>query len=602
MSAAGFAPRVSIIIPVYNGADYLREAVDSALAQTYADVEILVVNDGSSDGGRTAGIARSFGSRIRYVEKPNGGCGSALNAGIAQMSGAYFSWLSHDDVYLPEKVATQVAILESLADRQTILYGSYELIDDRSRSLGFVRPDQVGSAKQLNTPLYPLARGLLHGCTMLVARSLFARYGQFDESLRSTQDYDLWFRFLRRVPIRYDPRPLVRSRVHAGQGTHTIASHAADCDALWTRLLTEVTPEEAAAIDGSHYRYLRETARFLAGTPYRGAIPLANEMAEQVLSDILVSVVIPFRDRIAWTLEAIRSALAQSHAKLEVIAVDDGSTRDTSPVLALAEQDHRLRYVRQEALGVSAARNRGVELAAGRYVAFLDSDDLFVPEKVASQLRYMEDRHLQFCHTGYRRMDDDGGDGIEVDTSYCSGQAYPRIIAASPIATPTVMARTDLLRRHPFPDGIGAGEDIITWVGIAEGATIGALAAPLSRVRVAASTTGVDSRKYQRGILNLLGAVLDHPRHGRQHAEILQLIEVLWDLRREESRAESAPTAARSRGQRRLRDHGGGLRHGLHLLRRGWTSLILHGPGVTWQRVRQWRHSRQLRRPAGGER
>ena len=98
-------PLVSIIVPVYNGANYMREAIDSALEQTYENKEIIVVNDGSRDDGETERIALSYGDRIRYCHKENGGVSSALNLGISQMKGAYFSWLSHDDKYTPEKVA-----------------------------------------------------------------------------------------------------------------------------------------------------------------------------------------------------------------------------------------------------------------------------------------------------------------------------------------------------------------------------------------------------------------------------------------------------------------------------------------------------------------
>ncbi|HEY5765864.1 MAG TPA: glycosyltransferase family A protein, partial [Candidatus Deferrimicrobiaceae bacterium] len=70
------SPKVSIVIPVYNGSDYLREAVDSALAQTYGNVELLVIDDGSDDGGKTGEIARSYGERIRYFRKENGGVAS----------------------------------------------------------------------------------------------------------------------------------------------------------------------------------------------------------------------------------------------------------------------------------------------------------------------------------------------------------------------------------------------------------------------------------------------------------------------------------------------------------------------------------------------
>ncbi len=92
-------PKVSIVIPVYNGSDFLREAIDSALAQTYRNIEIVVVNDGSQDDGKTEHVALSYGNKIRYFSKPNGGVASALNRAIREMTGEYFSWLSHDDLY-----------------------------------------------------------------------------------------------------------------------------------------------------------------------------------------------------------------------------------------------------------------------------------------------------------------------------------------------------------------------------------------------------------------------------------------------------------------------------------------------------------------------
>ena len=86
-----YEPLVSIVIPAYNASNYLAEAIDSALAQTYPNVEIIVVNDGSRDDGATRAVALSYGDQIRYFEKPNGGSSSALNTGIANMKGEWFS-------------------------------------------------------------------------------------------------------------------------------------------------------------------------------------------------------------------------------------------------------------------------------------------------------------------------------------------------------------------------------------------------------------------------------------------------------------------------------------------------------------------------------
>ena len=122
-----FSPKVSIVIPVYNGADFLREAIDSSLAQTYSNIEVIVINDGSTDDGATERIAQSYGDRIRYFHKENGGVATALNMGIQQMSGDYFSWLSHDDLYYPEKIAAQVDYLSQATNKNLILFCDFSI-------------------------------------------------------------------------------------------------------------------------------------------------------------------------------------------------------------------------------------------------------------------------------------------------------------------------------------------------------------------------------------------------------------------------------------------------------------------------------------------
>ena len=129
-------PLVSIIIPVYNGTNYLREAIDSALGQTYSNCEIIVVNDGSNDNGETEKMALAFGDKIRYFSKGNGGVSTALNLGINNMRGDYFSWLSHDDLYTTEKIEKNVAAIKDSPMR--IVYSDYDSIDAKGRNIGTV--------------------------------------------------------------------------------------------------------------------------------------------------------------------------------------------------------------------------------------------------------------------------------------------------------------------------------------------------------------------------------------------------------------------------------------------------------------------------------
>ena len=114
--------KVTIVIPVYNGSNFMKVAIDSAIAQTYDNKEILVINDGSTDNGETEKIALSYGNKIRYIKKENGGVATALNLAIKEMKGDYLSWLSHDDIYKPYKIEKQIETIKKLEDKTTILF------------------------------------------------------------------------------------------------------------------------------------------------------------------------------------------------------------------------------------------------------------------------------------------------------------------------------------------------------------------------------------------------------------------------------------------------------------------------------------------------
>ena len=211
-------PKVSIVIPVYNGANYLREAIESALAQTCRDIEIIVVNDGSDDGGKTRELAASFGDRIRYLEKENGGVATALNLGIREMRGQYFSWLSHDDVYNSEKTERQLAHLEALNDDKVVSFCNFHLIDHASQTVGVGLVDGSLPADSILLILGTY----VGGCSLLVPKAALDATGPFNESLRNCQDNELWLRMaMQGYRFEYMPDILLGSRQHAEQGSRT---------------------------------------------------------------------------------------------------------------------------------------------------------------------------------------------------------------------------------------------------------------------------------------------------------------------------------------------------------------------------------------------
>jgi glycosyltransferase involved in cell wall biosynthesis len=224
-------PRVSVIIPVYNGANYLREAIDSALAQTSSDVEVIVVNDGSRDGGATAEIARSYGDRIRYIEKENGGVSSALNRGIEAMQGHWFCWLSHDDRYLPAKVSTQLAFLDRNPEAR-IVGCNFELIDEH----GDVTSEFREPLRIVRTGRDVLS-SWIYGCGLMIDRAALVDAGLFNESNRTTQDLEMWLRLVERHPIHLIADVLAQFRQHAEAGSRTESRYQRDKDELFARIL-----------------------------------------------------------------------------------------------------------------------------------------------------------------------------------------------------------------------------------------------------------------------------------------------------------------------------------------------------------------------------
>lgn len=218
---------VSIIIPVYNGANYMREAIDSAINQTYKNIEVIVINDGSNDDGKTEEIARSYGDKIRYYYKENGGVSSALNLGISHMRGDYFSWLSHDDVYTLTKIEDQIDILREYNDPNLLCYCKSTQINKDSKPIKSVLKtnrlptNKICDGKEVLVDM--LKYGIYNGCAFLIPSKVFVIDGlRFDENLRYSQDALMWFQiFLNQYRLVCINGEDVMGRVHDKQLTQT---------------------------------------------------------------------------------------------------------------------------------------------------------------------------------------------------------------------------------------------------------------------------------------------------------------------------------------------------------------------------------------------
>ena len=263
-------PLVSIVIPVFNGSSYLRDAIDSALAQTYRNVEAVVVNDGSDDAGRSERIARSYGEHIIYLAKPNGGVASALNLALGRISGDYWSWLSHDDWYSHDKIEIQMRHLVALNDPRTAVYSDYSIVFEGSNATRTVRLKEVPPER---FRYFITLESSLHGCTLLLPRSAWLECGPFDEKLLTTQDYELWFRMAEHYRFIHVPEILVHSRFHAGQGSMKLREVALrEGNSLRRHFVDSITGSELTMATGqSLLRSYADLAARLAVRGFSGA-------------------------------------------------------------------------------------------------------------------------------------------------------------------------------------------------------------------------------------------------------------------------------------------------------------------------------------------
>lgn len=204
--------KVSIVIPFYN-CPYIDRAIRSALSQSYENIEVIVVNDGSELYSEKI---TSFRKDFVYIEKENGGTASALNAGIREATGDFFTWLSSDDLYHPEKVKQQMKFMKDTGAKAS--YMPYLLINEKDQ----ITSGQIGEEVILSR--YDFIKRLsracfINGCTVMLDMNLFTELGLFDESLLYTQDYDFWLRVSLDHNFHFMKDPLVYYRLHENMGS-----------------------------------------------------------------------------------------------------------------------------------------------------------------------------------------------------------------------------------------------------------------------------------------------------------------------------------------------------------------------------------------------
>jgi glycosyltransferase involved in cell wall biosynthesis len=444
-------PTVTVVIAVYNDARHLARAIESVRAQDYPDIELIVVDDGSSDASAQT-AERCAPDRLVVLER-NEGPSFARNVGVALARGEMITFLDADDRMFVDRVRRQLEFLDECPEYAAVLIDQALDIEPGVQLPSWLEHLHLTHTPVGGSPISPM-----------VPRRLLLEFGGFDPAIRMGEDTELLMRLERAGRrVAHLEMPLMMKTYHGNNATN-------DNEGVRSGLLSIV----------------------------RG---LFREPPE-------VSLIVPVFDGASYLAQAIESLLAQDVEGMEIVVVDDGSSDDSHAVaLACQERDARVRAFRQPHAGPGAARNLGLLLARGAYVGLLDADDLAAPGRVAAQLaRLRGDPGLGLCFGVVEEFVDDGTE---------SGTLGPRPAKEGHIPSALLARRSAVAEVGPFPTDPNAVDWPEWYIRAVEGgASIDAVPEVVARRRLHGRNLSLELGSVDSDYLGLLRSSLLRRRVG----------------------------------------------------------------------------------------
>lgn len=406
-------PFFSVVMPVYNRERYVREAIESVLAQSGTDFELVVVDDGSTD--RSVQIVRSIvDMRLRLVYGDHSGGASARNKGISVARGQFIVWIDSDDRQAPGAFA---ALRQAIKDfpEADVYYGDLEIFDDAQPGKRW----RTNYPDFQNEPLLPrlVQANCLPNPGTAVRRALYTRYGQYDAAFTRCHDFQMWTRLADSARFKKVDAILCHWRQH-GESLSSTKSRAFEAKVALdmfsrypvSRLYPDLSDDMAGRAEASWrlsitLESLEEYASAYQAACKALAMGFGDEIRAHELKgkagsnyEPLFSVILTTYNRPELLKDALGSLARQSFQDFEVILINDHG----EPVEALlSAYEFPVTYIYQGTnQGLSAARNAGLKLASGRYIVYLDDDDIYLSNHFAVLAEAFERHPQSVIYTG----------------------------------------------------------------------------------------------------------------------------------------------------------------------------------------------------------
>lgn len=451
-------PKVSVVVPVYNVEQYLSCCMDSILSQTLTDIEIICVDDGSTDSSlEILKKYKDMDNRIRLIHTENRGYGHAMNLGMQEALGEYIGIVEPDDYISP--VMYELLYHRALATDADIVksdfYRFYGKGEERREIYQKIAREDVN----YNRIIHPRQekgcfRFIMNTWPGIYRRAFLEKYRiRHNESPgASFQDNGFWFQgFCQAERLAFVDKALYYNRRDnpASSVNSPGKIYCANDEYAWIRKFLSDKPELEKeylyqyslkkyhtylfTLDRIGWEYKREylhrfSEEFRSAeerSELSKAVFTPQEWAQlhwlmrdeedyyekQVLGEIQISVVVPVYNAEKYLKQCLESLENQTFRKMEVICIDDGSTDASGEIIdRFASRDKRFRKIAQKNMGAGAARNRGLSLARGEYIIFLDADDYFAPDMLKHAYNKIREDEADICVMGSWQHDEESGE------------------------------------------------------------------------------------------------------------------------------------------------------------------------------------------------